>query len=88
MSKTKLKVAGCSQITEKIADSQQASNEMVDLTLRQSRRWLIDISSITKIIDEEIITEMMEENPEVMNLIMQRLNSENQENGAKRNRIE
>ncbi len=30
----------------------------------------------------------MEENPEVMNLIMQRLNSENQENGGKRNGIE
>ena len=32
-------------------------------------RSLIDLSSFTKIIDEESITEMIEENPEVMNLI-------------------
>ena len=40
-------------------DSHQMLNEIVDLTLYQSQRWLIDVSSITEVIDEEIVTEII-----------------------------
>ena len=43
--------ASCSQIREIIGDSQQTSNEMVDHTWHQSHRWLINVSSITEIIN-------------------------------------
>ena len=50
-------------------------------------RSLISVSSITEIIDEGQITEIIEENPGKKNLISQCLNSENQENDGKRNGI-
>ena len=67
-----------------IGNSHHTLNEIVDLTLYRSLRWLIDVSSVKEIKDKETITKLIEENPVAMNL-NQRLNSKNQENDGKRN---
>ena len=62
--------------------------EMIENKVAESTgRSFNNLSTIAEIIDRKSIIKMVEENPEVVNLI-QCLNSENQENVGKRNGIE
>ena len=50
-------------------DSRSKITEMIeDKVTETTARSLIKVSSITEIIDEKTTTEMIEENPELMNL--------------------